>query len=69
MSLYRRWIVACTAGELVGIGVATVAWQPAPDSRDICGSRCLNGPSFAPNSFPRRGICTSSRVPPCRKLA
>ena len=25
MSLYRRWIVACTAGELVGIGVATSA--------------------------------------------
>ena len=23
MSFYRRWIVACTAGELVGIGVAT----------------------------------------------
>ena len=25
MSFYRRWIVACTAGELVGIGVATSA--------------------------------------------
>jgi NAD(P)-dependent dehydrogenase (short-subunit alcohol dehydrogenase family) len=25
MSFYRRWIVACTAGELVGIGVATGA--------------------------------------------
>jgi NAD(P)-dependent dehydrogenase (short-subunit alcohol dehydrogenase family) len=23
MSFYRRWIIACTAGELVGIGVAT----------------------------------------------
>ena len=25
MSFYRRWIIACTAGELVGIGVATAA--------------------------------------------
>jgi hypothetical protein len=25
MSFYRRWIVACAAGELVGIGVATGA--------------------------------------------
>jgi hypothetical protein len=25
MSFYRRWIVASTAGELVGIGVATGA--------------------------------------------
>ena len=25
MSFYRRWIVACTAGELVGIAVATSA--------------------------------------------
>jgi hypothetical protein len=25
MSFYRRWILACTAGELVGIGIATAA--------------------------------------------
>jgi hypothetical protein len=28
MSFYRRWIVACSAGELVGIGVATGAALP-----------------------------------------
>ena len=53
MSFYRRWIVACTAGELVGIGVATGAALAIDTligepqslgsrlySRDICGGRC-----------------------------
>jgi hypothetical protein len=39
MSFYRRWIVACTAGELVGIGVATGA---ALASNTLIGEpRCL----------------------------
>jgi NAD(P)-dependent dehydrogenase (short-subunit alcohol dehydrogenase family) len=50
MSFYRRWIVACTAGELVGIGVATgaaLAIDTLIGEPRSLGSRLLTLATFA----------------------
>lgn len=50
MAFYRRWIVACTAGELVGIGVATgaaLALNALIGEPRSLGSRLLTLATFA----------------------
>ena len=50
VSFYRRWIVACTAGELVGIGTATGAaltLQAAIGEPESMGDRLLTLATFA----------------------
>jgi hypothetical protein len=50
MSFYRRWIVACTAGELIGIGTATGAaltLQAALGEPESTGGRLLTLAAFA----------------------
>ena len=50
MSFHRRWIVACTAGELVGIGVATgaaLAIDTLIGEPRSLGSRLLTLATFA----------------------
>ena len=50
MSFYRRWIVACAAGELVGIGVATgaaLAINALIGEPQSLGSRVLTLATFA----------------------
>lgn len=50
MSFYRRWIVACTAGELIGIGSATgvaVAFHQLVGEPQSLGARLLTLAAFA----------------------
>jgi hypothetical protein len=50
MAFYRRWIVACTAGELVGIGMATgaaLAINALIGQPRSLGSRLLTLATFA----------------------
>ena len=50
MAFYRRWIVACTAGELLGIGVATgaaLALNALIGEPRSLGSRLLTLATFA----------------------